>query len=222
MSCGWAPVRATRATACRSAAWRVPLRRRWPQLAAPRPREHRAHPAHLPPPARPEHRLRLRRSAPPGARTSSAACSRRSDGGRTWEKVLYVDKKTGCANLVIDPHQPRQAVRQHVGAPALAVVVQVGRAGLGAVPHRRRRPLVDQAGPRRTACRRATSVASVWRSRGLTPTSSTRWSRRPRARSAAFRRRRRHLPHGQRRARASRRGRSTTPTSASTRRTRTA
>ncbi len=28
------------------------------------------------------------------------------DGGRTWEKVLYVDKKTGCANLVMDPRNP--------------------------------------------------------------------------------------------------------------------
>jgi photosystem II stability/assembly factor-like uncharacterized protein len=28
------------------------------------------------------------------------------DGGRTWRKVLYVDEKTGCAELVMDPKNP--------------------------------------------------------------------------------------------------------------------
>ncbi|MEW6744709.1 MAG: hypothetical protein AB1486_18305 [Planctomycetota bacterium] len=30
------------------------------------------------------------------------------DGGRTWEKVLYVDEKTGAADLVMDPSNPKK------------------------------------------------------------------------------------------------------------------
>lgn len=29
------------------------------------------------------------------------------DGGKKWEKVLYVDAKTGCADLAMDPQEPR-------------------------------------------------------------------------------------------------------------------
>ena len=29
-----------------------------------------------------------------------------TDGGKTWQKVLYVDKDTGCADLAIDPQEP--------------------------------------------------------------------------------------------------------------------
>jgi len=29
-----------------------------------------------------------------------------TDGGKTWKKVLYVDKDTGCADLAIDPQDP--------------------------------------------------------------------------------------------------------------------
>ncbi|MEM7050226.1 MAG: hypothetical protein AAF604_11240 [Acidobacteriota bacterium] len=31
-----------------------------------------------------------------------------TDGGETWRKVLYVDERTGCADLVIDPNNPRK------------------------------------------------------------------------------------------------------------------
>jgi photosystem II stability/assembly factor-like uncharacterized protein len=30
------------------------------------------------------------------------------DGGRTWRKVLYVDERTGCADLAIDPSNPNK------------------------------------------------------------------------------------------------------------------
>ena len=30
-----------------------------------------------------------------------------ADGGKTWKKVLYVDADTGCAELAIDPQEPR-------------------------------------------------------------------------------------------------------------------
>lgn len=29
-----------------------------------------------------------------------------SDGGKTWEKILYVDEKTGCADVVVNPQNP--------------------------------------------------------------------------------------------------------------------
>ena len=29
-----------------------------------------------------------------------------SDGGKTWEKILYVDESTGCADLAMDPSNP--------------------------------------------------------------------------------------------------------------------
>lgn len=32
---------------------------------------------------------------------------RTQDGGKTWEKVLYVDEKTGCIDMVMDPNNPR-------------------------------------------------------------------------------------------------------------------
>jgi photosystem II stability/assembly factor-like uncharacterized protein len=31
---------------------------------------------------------------------------RTTDGGATWEKVLYIDEDTGCSDLSIDPHAP--------------------------------------------------------------------------------------------------------------------
>lgn len=32
------------------------------------------------------------------------------DGGRTWRKVLYVDEKTGCGELVMDPSNPNKLI----------------------------------------------------------------------------------------------------------------
>ncbi len=39
-----------------------------------------------------------------------------TDGGNTWKKILFVDKKTGCADLVMDPSNPNKlfaAMWQH-------------------------------------------------------------------------------------------------------------
>jgi photosystem II stability/assembly factor-like uncharacterized protein len=33
-----------------------------------------------------------------------------TDGGNTWEKILYVDDKTGCADLVMDPTNPNKLI----------------------------------------------------------------------------------------------------------------
>ncbi|MEM9722213.1 MAG: hypothetical protein AAGA10_23305 [Bacteroidota bacterium] len=35
---------------------------------------------------------------------------RTTDGGKTWDKILYVDEKTGCADLVIDPQNPNKLI----------------------------------------------------------------------------------------------------------------
>jgi photosystem II stability/assembly factor-like uncharacterized protein len=32
---------------------------------------------------------------------------RTTDGGKTWEKVLFVDNKTGCSDIAMDPNNPR-------------------------------------------------------------------------------------------------------------------
>ena len=31
---------------------------------------------------------------------------RSTDGGQTWEKILYINSKTGCADLIMDPNNP--------------------------------------------------------------------------------------------------------------------
>jgi photosystem II stability/assembly factor-like uncharacterized protein len=33
-----------------------------------------------------------------------------TDGGKTWNKVLYVDEKTGCGDLVMDPSNPNKLI----------------------------------------------------------------------------------------------------------------
>ncbi len=33
-----------------------------------------------------------------------------TDGGQNWEKILYIDTKTGCADLVIDPSNPNKLI----------------------------------------------------------------------------------------------------------------
>lgn len=35
---------------------------------------------------------------------------RTTDGGKTWEKVLYVNEETGCADLVVDPTNPNKLI----------------------------------------------------------------------------------------------------------------
>src|SRR5262249_61121521 len=32
---------------------------------------------------------------------------RTSDGGKNWEKTLFVDENTGCSDLAMDPNNPR-------------------------------------------------------------------------------------------------------------------
>ena len=32
---------------------------------------------------------------------------RTSNGGETWERVLFVDESTGCSDIAVDPNNPR-------------------------------------------------------------------------------------------------------------------
>ncbi len=49
------------------------------------------------------------------------------DGGATWERVLFVNQRTGVSDLVMDPLEPGQALCRHVGVPTLALVLRIGR-----------------------------------------------------------------------------------------------
>ena len=64
------------------------------QLAAPGPREHRAHRAHRDRPQGHRHRLRLRHRAA-FATIAERGVFRTRDGGKTWEKVLFVERRHG-------------------------------------------------------------------------------------------------------------------------------
>jgi photosystem II stability/assembly factor-like uncharacterized protein len=35
---------------------------------------------------------------------------RTTDGGKTWQKILFVNAKTGCADLVMDPSNPKKLI----------------------------------------------------------------------------------------------------------------
>jgi photosystem II stability/assembly factor-like uncharacterized protein len=89
---------------------------------------------------------------------------RTTDGGETWEKVLYINEDTGCSDLSMDPHAPNivrhrllrslhgppraeHTVRRYVGVPALAVLLQLRRPQQRALPlDRRRRHLAGADG----------------------------------------------------------------------------
>jgi len=72
---------------------------------------------------------------------------RTADGGRSWEKILYVDEKTGAADMVIDPRNPNKLFVAmwehrrwpwffHSGGPASALYVtyDAGRTPAGRRP----------------------------------------------------------------------------------------
>ena len=82
--------------------------RRGPIVDAHGPREHRPHRQDHRPPEQPRRRARVR--AGPRLRTATGArrVTARPDGGKTWERVLFVDENTGCSELDMDPTNPRK------------------------------------------------------------------------------------------------------------------
>ncbi len=138
--------------------------------------EDRAHPPHRPPPARPRHRLGG--GARPGL-------GREPRARRLQDRRRRQDLAAGALRRRADrrrrpgdrPANPNKLFAAHVGLPALAVVLPLGRPGLRPLRHPRRRRDLEAAAPRRTACPRATSAASASPSRAPTRASSTPWSR---------------------------------------------
>ena len=129
-------------------------------------------------PDQPGHRLCLRARAARPAPQQERGVFRTTDGGQTWDRVLFVDENTGCSGLTMDAHESRRAVRRHVAG---------GDAHLGRVQRRprqrrlrvaRRRVDVD-AGRGRRACRSRRSARSTSPSRRRLRTASTRSSRPP-------------------------------------------
>ena len=76
-----------------------------------------------------------------------------SDGGRTWERVLFVDERTGAIDVVQHPVPPGGAVRRDLGARAHGGELPGERAGQRHLAVDRRRADVVAAG-RRPALRR--------------------------------------------------------------------
>ena len=57
---------------------------------------------------------------------------RSKDGGKTWEKILFRDDKTGAIDLVIDPNNPQRAVRRALGGvPQRRTMLSSGGPGSG-------------------------------------------------------------------------------------------
>ena len=113
-SSGSAPARRSSAATSRSATASTsrPTRgKTWTHVG---PREDRPH--------RP--RRRSTRAIP----TSSSPCAlgtgygpqpergvfRTTDGGKTWERMLFVDENTGCSDLAMDANEPAHPLRRHV------------------------------------------------------------------------------------------------------------
>ena len=84
---------------------------------------------------------------------------RTTDGGKTWERVLFVDENTGCSELDMDPEQPAHAVRRHVAVRDQDVGPRERRRRQRPLHVERRRDDLDAAA-RAAGCRRARSARS--------------------------------------------------------------
>ena len=45
-----------------------------------------------------------------------------SDAGETWEKILYIDEKTGAADMTMDPKDPSDSLCFNVGVQKNSLV----------------------------------------------------------------------------------------------------
>ena len=43
-----------------------------------------------------------------GAITQTGVLYKSSDGGKNWTKILYINEKTGCADIQVDPKEPNR------------------------------------------------------------------------------------------------------------------
>ena len=93
---------------------------------------------------------------------------RTRNGGKSWQKVLYVDDGTGATDLVINRQVAGHVVRRDVRETPDAVAARARRPGHRRLSQRRRRREVAEA---RRPCRPATSAASASTSIRATRTS---------------------------------------------------
>ena len=71
---------------------------------------------------------------------------RTTDGGKTWEKVLYKDENTGGIDIAFDPHNPQYFIRRTLaGAPHFVEFIQ-RRTGQRDLPLERWRYHVEATG----------------------------------------------------------------------------
>ena len=79
---------------------------------------------------------------------------RTTDGGKTWKKVLYIDKNTGCSDLAMDPSNPEDPLCRDVEVPAQSLLLLQRRRDERPVQDGRRRRNVEQNGGRDSLRRR--------------------------------------------------------------------
>ncbi len=100
------------------------------------------------------------------------------DGGKTWQKILFIDNETGAIDLAMDPADSEtlyaavwQRTRQKWNDPRNGPAKRQERH----LPQQRRRQelAADQPGPAR---RPSSAAASAWMSRSPARTSSMPWS----------------------------------------------
>ena len=94
---------------------RLPLRRRRQDLGAPGARATAPHRPHLGRSRAMPTSCSSPRWGTCSARTPSAASSARTDGGKSWKKVLFVDDNTGAVDLAADPGGPGHHLRLDSG-----------------------------------------------------------------------------------------------------------
>ena len=98
---------------------------------------------------------------------------RTTDGGKTWERVLFVDENTGCSELDDGSEQPAQALRRACGSSTSRR--GAARAAAPAAACSRRTTAARRGrGCAARGCRRARSARSRSRSRRRIPIASTR------------------------------------------------
>ncbi len=103
---------------------------------------------------------------------------RSKDGGKTWEKVLFVSDKTGATDLVMDPTNPRVLYAGFWQVYRKAWTLESG--GTGERDLQDRPTAATRGRSSRAACRKASSATSASPCRRRGPTGSGRSSSRRR------------------------------------------
>ena len=91
-----------------------------------------------------------------------------TDGGKSWDKIKYVDENTGFTDIAMDPSNSQDAVRGELSAPPQRMLLQRRRSRERALEVGQRGPIVGRASPA-TGCRVERSAASRSRCRKSNP-----------------------------------------------------